>query len=250
MIIHKFGMCQNIMHFNLAGMGCSAGLIAIDLASKMLQVHSNMYALVVSTENITQNWYFGNQRSMLIPNCLFRMGCSATVLSNKYVDGWRAKYALQCPVVRTITGGSNDDAYRCIYQMEDEFGNKVRLPVAPCGHCMATIDCQSAISCWFHLLECGRVVKPCAARLDCAACCSAAASAHALITCSCYLVQCSTDICNLDPATTMCCKNLRIVGAPATAESSSRTRRASSSASSSWARPAARSRRTSPRSAP
>lgn len=32
------------------------------------------YALVLSTENITQNWYRGNERSMLLPNTIFRMG--------------------------------------------------------------------------------------------------------------------------------------------------------------------------------
>ena len=90
-------------------------------------MHPNQYALVVSTENITQNWYFGNVRSMLLPNTLFRMGCSATVLSNRYVDGWRAKYQLHCPVVRTMTGGMNDAAYNCIYQMEDDTGIKVRV---------------------------------------------------------------------------------------------------------------------------
>ena len=35
--------------------------------------------------------YFGNQRSMLIPNCLFRVGGAAVVLSNKLKDSWRAK---------------------------------------------------------------------------------------------------------------------------------------------------------------
>jgi 3-ketoacyl-CoA synthase len=30
----------------------------------MLQLLPNSYALVVSTENITQNWYTGNDRSM------------------------------------------------------------------------------------------------------------------------------------------------------------------------------------------
>ena len=37
--------------------------------------------------------YFGNQRSMLIPNCLFRVGGAAIVLSNKLKDSWRAKCA-------------------------------------------------------------------------------------------------------------------------------------------------------------
>ena len=48
-----------------------------------LQVYPNSNAIVVSTENITQNWYFGNERSMLIPNCLFRIGGACMLLSNK-----------------------------------------------------------------------------------------------------------------------------------------------------------------------
>ncbi len=38
MIINKFKMRSDIKSFNLAGMGCSAGVIAIDLAKDMLQV--------------------------------------------------------------------------------------------------------------------------------------------------------------------------------------------------------------------
>ncbi|CAH1425911.1 unnamed protein product [Lactuca virosa] len=83
MIVHRYKLRGNIKTFNLSGMGCSAGVIAVDLA-KMLQVHRNTYAVVVSTENITQNWYFGNKKSMLIPNCLFRVGCAAVLLSNKF----------------------------------------------------------------------------------------------------------------------------------------------------------------------
>ena len=48
-------------------------------------------------ENITQNWYFGNERSMLIPNCLVRVGGAAVVLSNKPQDARRAKYRLVRP---------------------------------------------------------------------------------------------------------------------------------------------------------
>ncbi|KAL4286109.1 hypothetical protein AHAS_Ahas19G0053300 [Arachis hypogaea] len=94
MIVNKYKRRGNIRSFNLGGMGCSAGVIAIDLAKDMLQVHRNTYAVVVSTENITQNWYFGNKKSMLIPNCLFRVGGSAVLLSNKGSVKRRAKYKL------------------------------------------------------------------------------------------------------------------------------------------------------------
>ncbi|KAG8389951.1 hypothetical protein BUALT_Bualt01G0032900 [Buddleja alternifolia] len=94
-----------------------AGVIAVDLAKDMLQVYRNTYAVVVSTENITQNWYFGNKKSMLIPNCLFRVGGAAVLLSNKARDKRRAKYKL-VHVVRTHKG-ADDKAFRCVYQEQD-----------------------------------------------------------------------------------------------------------------------------------
>jgi hypothetical protein len=39
--------------------------------------------LVVSHENITNNWYPGNDRSMLLPNCIFRCNGAAMLLTNK-----------------------------------------------------------------------------------------------------------------------------------------------------------------------
>ncbi|CAK8569636.1 unnamed protein product [Lathyrus sativus] len=121
MIVNKYKLRSNIMSFNLGGMGCSAGVIAIDLARDLLRVqNNNTYAVVVSTENITQNWYFGNKKSMLIPNCLFRVGGSALLLSNKSGDRARAKYKL-VHVVRTHCG-ADDKAFRCVYQEEDDLG--------------------------------------------------------------------------------------------------------------------------------
>ncbi|KAK4401531.1 3-ketoacyl-CoA synthase 4 [Sesamum angolense] len=120
MIINKYKLRGNIKSFNLGGMGCSAGVIAIDLAKDMLQLHRNTYAVVVSTENITENWYFGNKKSMLIPNCLFRMGGSAVLLSNRASDRRRSKYKMM-HVVRTHIG-SEDTAFRCVHQEEDERG--------------------------------------------------------------------------------------------------------------------------------
>ncbi|XP_068667850.1 3-ketoacyl-CoA synthase 4-like [Aristolochia californica] len=119
-IVNKYKLRGNIRTYNLGGMGCSAGVIAIDLARDMLQVHGGSYAVVVSTENITQNWYFGNKKSMLITNCLFRVGGAAVLLSNKSSDRGRSKYKL-VHIVRTHRG-AGDRAFRCIYQEQDETG--------------------------------------------------------------------------------------------------------------------------------
>ncbi|PSS01350.1 3-ketoacyl-CoA synthase [Actinidia chinensis var. chinensis] len=118
MIINHYKMRGNILSFNLGGMGCSAGIIALDLARDMLQANPNNYAVVVSTEMVGYNWYPGKERSMLIPNCFFRMGCSALLLSNRRPDYRRAKYRLE-HIVRTHKG-ADDRSFRCIYQEEDE----------------------------------------------------------------------------------------------------------------------------------
>lgn len=120
MIVNKYKLRGNIRSFNLGGMGCSAGVIAVDLAKDLLQVHGGTYAVVVSTENITQNWYFGNNKSMLIPNCLFRVGGAAVLLSNRAADRRRAKYRL-VHVVRTHRG-ADDKAFHCVYQEQDTAG--------------------------------------------------------------------------------------------------------------------------------
>jgi FAE1/Type III polyketide synthase-like protein len=39
MIINKFKMHSNVISYSLGGMGCSAGIIAIDLARQMLQLY-------------------------------------------------------------------------------------------------------------------------------------------------------------------------------------------------------------------
>lgn len=120
MIVNKYKMRGNIRTYNLGGMGCSASVIAIDLAKDLLQVHGNTYAIVMSMENITQNWYFGNRRSNLIPNCLFRVGGAAILLSNKVRDRRRSKYRLT-HVVRTHKG-ADDTSFQCVYQEQDEKG--------------------------------------------------------------------------------------------------------------------------------
>ncbi|KAJ6805885.1 putative 3-ketoacyl-CoA synthase 11 [Iris pallida] len=117
-IVNRYKLRGNIISYNLGGMGCSAGLISIDLAKQLLQVQRNSYALVVSMENITLNWYWGNNRSMLVSNCLFRMGGAAILLTNRRSDRRRSKYQL-IHTVRTHKG-ADDRAYNCVYQDEDD----------------------------------------------------------------------------------------------------------------------------------
>lgn len=57
---------------------------------------------------------------MLIPNCLFRVGGAAVLLSNRRSDKRRSKYKI-LHVVRTHKG-SDDTAFRCVYQEQDEKG--------------------------------------------------------------------------------------------------------------------------------
>ncbi|XP_059459621.1 3-ketoacyl-CoA synthase 11-like [Corylus avellana] len=120
MVINHYKLRGNIVSYNLGGMGCSAGLISIDLAKDLLQVQPNSYALVISMENITLNWYFGNERSMLVSNCLFRMGGAAILLSNKWSDRRRSKYRL-VHTVRTHKG-ADDKCFSCVTQQEDSTG--------------------------------------------------------------------------------------------------------------------------------
>ncbi|KAD3068599.1 hypothetical protein E3N88_36479 [Mikania micrantha] len=106
--------------YNLVGMGCSAGLLAIGLANQLLQVHHNSYALIVSTETITENFYYGKDRSKFLTNCLFRVGGAAILLSNRTSDHNNSKYQL-LHAIHTNTS-SSDRSYNCIFREEDTAG--------------------------------------------------------------------------------------------------------------------------------
>ncbi|KAL0649044.1 hypothetical protein Bca4012_091734 [Brassica carinata] len=184
MIVNKYKLRENILTYNLGGMGCSAGLISIDLVKQLLQikkhikggpdheggiftveaplhasnvqvvdpvtgsiiknmrttlvacgdlnrnvlapaasynVQANSYALVVSTENITLNWYTGNDRSMPLSNCIFRMGGAAVLFSNRSSDRRLSKYQL-LHTVRTHKG-ADDNAFNSAYHCEDKNNN-------------------------------------------------------------------------------------------------------------------------------
>jgi len=154
MVINKYKLRSNIKSFNLSGMGCSAGVIAIDLAKDLLQANRNSVAVVLSTENITQNWYTGNEKPMLVQNTLFRMGGAGIMLSNKASDRFRAKYRLYC-VVR-VTKAANDAAYQAVWQKEDNSGTRKGVRLAPGRELMAVVGDALKI----NLSTMGPVVLP------------------------------------------------------------------------------------------
>eukprot|EP00775_Hariotina_reticulata_P010997 gene10997-11151_t len=116
-IMNHFKMGTSTINYSLGGMGCSAGVIALDLARELCASHPGSLALVVSHENITNNYYTGCDRSMLVCNCLFRSNGSAVLVSSRPGDAARAKYKIQ-HIVRTNLA-ADDVAYNCVMQTED-----------------------------------------------------------------------------------------------------------------------------------
>ncbi|CAN8254695.1 unnamed protein product [Cochlearia groenlandica] len=122
MVINHYKLRHNTESYNLGGMGCSAGIIAIDLARDLLNAHQGSYALVVSTEIVSFTWYSGNEAALLPPNCSFRMGAAAVMLSSRPIDRWRAKYQLM-QLVRTHKG-MEDTSYKSMELREDRDGKQ------------------------------------------------------------------------------------------------------------------------------
>lgn len=125
MIASRFQMRADITHFTLGGMGCSAGLISLDLAQKLLKQKPNSRALIISTELITRALYTGNDRAFMVQNVLFRTGASCVLLSNRPRDGFRAKFQLK-HLVRSM--GTDPVSFETVYCTEDAQGHvAVRL---------------------------------------------------------------------------------------------------------------------------
>ncbi|XP_021716237.1 3-ketoacyl-CoA synthase 12-like [Chenopodium quinoa] len=119
-VVNHYKMRDDVKVYNLSGMGCSASLISISIVQSVFKHEKERYALVVTSESLSSNWYTGNDRSMILSNCLFRSGGSAILLTNKWGLRKKAMLKLKC-LVRTHHGG-RDDSYGCCMQMEDSVG--------------------------------------------------------------------------------------------------------------------------------
>ncbi|KAI4352123.1 hypothetical protein L6164_006404 [Bauhinia variegata] len=121
-IINRYKMREDVKAFNLAGMGCSASTIAIDLVQQLFKTYENSLAIVVSTESLAPNWYSGKSRNMMLSNCLIRSGgCSMLFTNNKTL---KHRAILRLKLLSRTHLGANDEAYGCCLQVEDEQGKQ------------------------------------------------------------------------------------------------------------------------------
>eukprot|EP01018_Ginkgo_biloba_P017224 Gb_09423 [translate_table: standard] len=97
-----------------------AALFCWDYSSRHGQTSAAQGAQeLVSTENITSlNKYNGNDRAMMMTNCLLQVEGSSLLLSNRPSDVRTAKIAVMHSV--RVHLGANDDAYNSIIQREDQ----------------------------------------------------------------------------------------------------------------------------------
>ena len=120
MLINKFKLRKDVQAYNLGGMGCSIGVVAIGLVRDMLQAHPNSIALFVPAEVTTYCFYPGKVKDYLVANAIFRMGGAAVLFSNRRDLGRVAKYQLHHSC--RVHTGQEDAAYRCISWGPDEEG--------------------------------------------------------------------------------------------------------------------------------
>ncbi|KAK7390740.1 hypothetical protein VNO78_18787 [Psophocarpus tetragonolobus] len=119
-IINRYKMRENIKSFNLAGMGCSASVVAIDVVQQLFQTYHNSIGIVVSTEDLGAHWYCGRDKKMMLSNCLFRSGGCSVMLTNK--PSLKNRAILKLKHMERTQYGADDEAYNCCIQVEDELG--------------------------------------------------------------------------------------------------------------------------------
>ncbi|GAA0165109.1 hypothetical protein Leryth_018264 [Lithospermum erythrorhizon] len=119
-IVNKFLLREDVKCFNLSGMGCTAGLMGMDMAQNIMKTHPNSNAVIVSTEILSTGWYPGLNRSMMLLNCTFRWGASAILISNKRKYRNFAKYELVLALRNQRA--FDDTGYYGSYREEDSEG--------------------------------------------------------------------------------------------------------------------------------
>ncbi|CAK8574343.1 unnamed protein product [Lathyrus sativus] len=145
-IINRYKMRQDVKVFNLAGMGCSASVVAIDLVQQLFKTYENSLGIVVSTEDLGSHWYCGKEKKMMLSNCLFRSGGCSMLFTNK--TELKHKAILKLKHMERTQYGADDEAYSCCIQVEDEEGFAGFLLTKSLVKCAAqalTVNLQSMV---------------------------------------------------------------------------------------------------------
>ncbi|XP_057428257.1 3-ketoacyl-CoA synthase 19-like [Lotus japonicus] len=119
-IINRYKMREGIKAFNLAGMGCSASVVAIDMVQQLFKTYKNSIGIVVSTEDLGAHWYCGKDKKMMLSNCLFRSGGCSMLFTNK--PSLKNKAIMKLKHMERTQYGADDEAYSCCIQVEDDEG--------------------------------------------------------------------------------------------------------------------------------
>lgn len=109
-IVNRFKMRPDIQSYHLGGMGCSMGVVSINLVRDLLKAHPNSVAMLCTTEITTPAFYTGSDRSRLVTNLLFRMGGAAMLFTNKPTRRLQPKYKLKTAI--RVHQGYIDAAYK------------------------------------------------------------------------------------------------------------------------------------------
>jgi 3-ketoacyl-CoA synthase len=128
LLVSRFGMRPDVKSYHLAGMGCSASLISVDLAARIFRAARRpraarllRYALIVSTE-VLPELYDGRDRSMMVTNCLFRCAASALLLSCSRSDRQLSKLQLSRHGIIRVNLAADDAAHNVVVVREDDHG--------------------------------------------------------------------------------------------------------------------------------
>lgn len=121
MVVNHFGMRPDVQSYHLGGMGCSNGVVAVNLIQDLLNSRKNVNAVLLTTEITTPAYYKGKDKHRQVTNMIFRTGASAVLFSNKPRMVKKAKYVLDTNY--RVHLASRDPAYRCIWYGPDADGN-------------------------------------------------------------------------------------------------------------------------------
>ena len=109
MLVHEYDMRPDVVTVPLAGAGCSAGVLGLQVAADMLAARPGSRALFACFESTATGTYVGHDPTMQLPMMLFRQGGAAVLLTNCPSAGAKAKYVLAHSV--RVHAGADDKAY-------------------------------------------------------------------------------------------------------------------------------------------